>query len=638
MPKTATHAPKPASRERARAPQQNPNRARRKETAPMARPLGRTALGSLVEGVKWSIRNPKKSVPAVLVSAVLVYGLAPASHEAPQEDTCTDATHLLVKSHDGLFSSALSLDDIATEQSAKRHYLMTAQGLREANAGQAILRRDDKGALTDDLTDGLHCVAMPAPVVGGFAVTAAHETVGEIADANAITPAQFLRFNPQFAGKHAADILPHDVEVKVADGYDTSFVLVASAPGDIHDMTGTDKKERDAYLAANGAALSTGGTVAKGHEAYVRVPERAAAYVTAFDKAGVYHGYVAEHTPASAHEGTLPEGFTQRYVASVQAEAAGWTNHPDAAKYMPGETNLDQNWCAYFVLYNLNQSGADLKKWEHVGDARYYLPRVSDMWHYMTDERDKNFSSYDFRALREGKVQPQAGDVIFFNQKESWEKFEASIQNHVGTIVDYDAATRTITAIEGNTGDDGAVATKTYSLDDPRIMGISRPLEQKGRVVTVDQRPDALPQPPQLDDEQQAIGREIIRIGRTRGLSDRDIVTALNVAMQESNMHNRLHGDRDSGGVFQQRPSVMQHDGVTPYWGTYEQVTDPTYAINRFYDDLVKVPKRDEEPMLEVALDVQDPSRAAYESPTHNFVRREPLAWAIFDELQGVHA
>ena len=55
--------------------------------------------------------------------------------------------------------------------------------------------------------------------------------------------------------------------------------------------------------------------------------------------------------------------------------------------------------------------------------------------------------------------------------------------------------------------------------------------------------------------------------------------------MQESKLRNIGHGDLagpDSRGLFQQRPSQG--------WGTQEQVMDPVYATNAFYDALVKVP------------------------------------------------
>jgi hypothetical protein len=74
----------------------------------------------------------------------------------------------------------------------------------------------------------------------------------------------------------------------------------------------------------------------------------------------------------------------------------------------------------------------------------------------------------------------------------------------------------------------------------------------------------------------------IADVARERGLPDRAIVIALATAQQESRLRNLDYGDRDSLGLFQQRPSSG--------WGTPAQVQDPEYAAGKFYDHLVQVP------------------------------------------------
>jgi hypothetical protein len=66
-----------------------------------------------------------------------------------------------------------------------------------------------------------------------------------------------------------------------------------------------------------------------------------------------------------------------------------------------------------------------------------------------------------------------------------------------------------------------------------------------------------------------------------RGLPARAASIALATAYQESDIANLDHGDRDSLGLFQQRPSQG--------WGTARQIQDPHYATNQFYDALEKV-------------------------------------------------
>jgi hypothetical protein len=59
------------------------------------------------------------------------------------------------------------------------------------------------------------------------------------------------------------------------------------------------------------------------------------------------------------------------------------------------------------------------------------------------------------------------------------------------------------------------------------------------------------------------------------------VTIAMATALQESGLTNLAAGDRDSAGLFQQRPSQG--------WGTYAQVTDPVYAAKAFYQRLSNV-------------------------------------------------
>ncbi|HEU0182076.1 MAG TPA: LysM peptidoglycan-binding domain-containing protein, partial [Agromyces mariniharenae] len=70
-----------------------------------------------------------------------------------------------------------------------------------------------------------------------------------------------------------------------------------------------------------------------------------------------------------------------------------------------------------------------------------------------------------------------------------------------------------------------------------------------------------------LTDEMRANARIVIDLGRALGVPEQGIVIALAAAAQESGLRNLHHGDQDSLGLFQQRPS----EG----WGTPEEVLDP---------------------------------------------------------------
>ena len=83
-----------------------------------------------------------------------------------------------------------------------------------------------------------------------------------------------------------------------------------------------------------------------------------------------------------------------------------------------------------------------------------------------------------------------------------------------------------------------------------------------------------------LSAEQARNASIIVGASIERGLPERAAVVALATAYQESDIRNLDYGDRDSLGLFQQRPSYG--------WGTEEQIMDPWYSSHRFYEELVK--------------------------------------------------
>lgn len=84
-----------------------------------------------------------------------------------------------------------------------------------------------------------------------------------------------------------------------------------------------------------------------------------------------------------------------------------------------------------------------------------------------------------------------------------------------------------------------------------------------------------------LDSAQMANAATIAAVGIRLKQPERAIVVALATAFQESHLRNLDDGDRDSVGLFQQRPSQG--------WGTPEKIQDPRYAATRFYKALKKV-------------------------------------------------
>lgn len=75
--------------------------------------------------------------------------------------------------------------------------------------------------------------------------------------------------------------------------------------------------------------------------------------------------------------------------------------------------------------------------------------------------------------------------------------------------------------------------------------------------------------------EQLQNARIIAEVGRSLGATQQEIAVAIATAIQESNLQNLSGGDRDSLGLFQQRPSME--------WGSREQISNPRFAAESFF-------------------------------------------------------
>lgn len=135
-----------------------------------------------------------------------------------------------------------------------------------------------------------------------------------------------------------------------------------------------------------------------------------------------------------------------------------------------------------------------------------------------------------------------------------------------------------------------------------------------------------------LTAEMKSNAEVIYKVGRKLGVSDYGIVIALATAMQESSLRNLSYGDRDSVGLFQQRPSA--------HWGTVEQIMNPEYSARAFFGGRTS-------PTFGVArglLDIKDWSskslteaaQAVQISAFPNaYAKWEQSAWVWLDELMN---
>ena len=111
-----------------------------------------------------------------------------------------------------------------------------------------------------------------------------------------------------------------------------------------------------------------------------------------------------------------------------------------------------------------------------------------------------------------------------------------------------------------------------------------------------------------LDDEQTANVRTMLDVATDLDLPPRAAVIAVATAWQESGLRNLDHGDADSIGLFQQRPSTgwgsMAAD-TADHRSARQRLLDPVYDANAFYTALVKVKGWQELPLTEAAQAVE---------------------------------
>ncbi|WP_329256859.1 heavy metal transporter [Streptomyces sp. NBC_01478] len=125
----------------------------------------------------------------------------------------------------------------------------------------------------------------------------------------------------------------------------------------------------------------------------------------------------------------------------------------------------------------------------------------------------------------------------------------------------------------------------------------------------------------EFSQEQTMNAATIAAVGTGRGMPARAVTIALATALQESQLVNIQHGDLDSLGLFQQRPSQG--------WGTKKEILDPTYAAGVFYEHLAKVDDYRKLPLTVAAQRVQ---RSGYPEA---YAKHEPEATLLSAALTG---
>jgi cell wall-associated NlpC family hydrolase len=121
--------------------------------------------------------------------------------------------------------------------------------------------------------------------------------------------------------------------------------------------------------------------------------------------------------------------------------------------------------------------------------------------------------------------------------------------------------------------------------------------------------------------EQLAHAAVIVEVGKQLNVPEQGQVVAIATAMLESRLRNLDYGDRDSLGLFQQRPSQG--------WGTPAQLMNPTYAATQFYERLLAEPGWQQ-------MSVNDAAQAVQRSGTPNaYAQHEQAAREVLAAVRG---
>ena len=121
-----------------------------------------------------------------------------------------------------------------------------------------------------------------------------------------------------------------------------------------------------------------------------------------------------------------------------------------------------------------------------------------------------------------------------------------------------------------------------------------------------------------FDAQQLANAATISTVGKNMGMTSRDIEIGIMTAITESMLRNLSGGDRDSVGLFQQRPSQG--------WGSVQQIMDPNYSARKFFEGLKGVKGR---ASMDPWMAAQKVQRSAF-SDGSNYQKYWDEAMAIF--------
>jgi hypothetical protein len=127
-----------------------------------------------------------------------------------------------------------------------------------------------------------------------------------------------------------------------------------------------------------------------------------------------------------------------------------------------------------------------------------------------------------------------------------------------------------------------------------------------------------------LSTGQAGIAATIAGVAQRDALPTQAVTVAYAAAMQESKLQDLTYGDRDSVGVFQQRPSQG--------WGTPTELEDPVYATSKFFSALSSIPGYQQMPVYQAAQAVQ------HSADGYAYQQYQPMAARMAPAFSGEDA
>lgn len=133
-----------------------------------------------------------------------------------------------------------------------------------------------------------------------------------------------------------------------------------------------------------------------------------------------------------------------------------------------------------------------------------------------------------------------------------------------------------------------------------------------------------------MTEEMKSNALTIYRVAKSLDISDYGVVIALATAMQESGLRNLTYGDRDSVGLFQQRPSA--------HWGSADEILNTEYSARAFFGGKTSPTKGAARGLLDIkdwsAMSVTKAAQAVQISAFPNaYAKWEASAWVWLDQL-----